>query len=177
MGIFEMARKAAPAGHGSDRTRIRSRVTLSRNAGSVREEVALPGERATDAPSSPEPQNANASSTHLFVESLGSGYATALSARLDGRCLPWRSLDILVEVLFTSVAGMPRFEAVIVSPTIAGGDPSVIAAYRHAANEVRDRCAIGRAIRGNVAYRVGGVAVIDGGPPQTGGHTDESRHA
>ncbi len=55
--------------------------------------------------------------------------------------------------------GQARFERIVVSPTIAGGDPARVHAYEQVAAQAHDRCFIGRTIAGNVDYRVGWVRV------------------
>jgi peroxiredoxin-like protein len=96
----------------------------------------------------------------LFVAATASSYCVILADMLRAIGLPQTSLAIHAEGLVTSDAGSERFTTVTVRPTIQGADIGQRQAYEKAAIAARNNCFIGRSIRGNIAYVVGGVSLV-----------------
>jgi peroxiredoxin-like protein len=96
----------------------------------------------------------------FFVAAAASSYSITLSETLRAIGLPQTSLAIHAEGLVTSDAGSERFTTVTVRPTIQGADIAQRQAYEKAAIAARNNCFIGRSIRGNIAYVVGGVSLV-----------------
>jgi peroxiredoxin-like protein len=96
----------------------------------------------------------------LFVAAAASSYSVTLAETLRAIGLPQTSLAIHAEGLVTSNAGSERFTTVTVRPTIQGADIAQRQAYEKAAIAARNNCFIGRSIRGNIAYVVGGVSLV-----------------
>jgi peroxiredoxin-like protein len=97
----------------------------------------------------------------LFVAAAVSSYSVTLAEMLRAVGLPQSSLAIHAEGLVASDAGAERFTTVTVRPTIQGADPAQRPAYEKAAIAARNNCFIGRSIRGNIAYVVGEVSLLD----------------
>lgn len=95
----------------------------------------------------------------LLVCAVASCYAATLFGVLRRAGLPAGSVNINARGSVTGYPGQARFERLVVSPTIVGGDASRVRAYEQAAATAHDRCFIGRTIAGNVDYQVGAVAV------------------
>ena len=96
----------------------------------------------------------------FFVAAAASSYSITLAETLRAIGLPQTSLTIHAEGLVTSDAGSERFTTVTVQPTIQGADITQRQAYEKAAIAARNNCFIGRSIRGNIAYVVGGVSLV-----------------
>ena len=96
----------------------------------------------------------------FFVAAAASSYSVTLAETLRAIGLPQTSLAIHAEGLVTSDAGSERFTTVTVRPTIQGADIGQRQAYEKAAIAARNNCFIGRSIRGNIAYVVGGVLLV-----------------
>jgi peroxiredoxin-like protein len=96
----------------------------------------------------------------LFIAATASSYCVILAEMLRAIGLPQTSLAIHAEGLVTSDAGSERFTTVTVRPTIQGADIGQRQAYEKAAIAARNNCFIGRSIRGNIAYVVGGVSLV-----------------
>jgi peroxiredoxin-like protein len=96
----------------------------------------------------------------FFVAAAASSYSVTLAETLRAIGLPQTSLTIHAEGLVTSDAGSERFTTVTVRPTIQGADIAQRQAYEKAAIAARNNCFIGRSIRGNIAYVVGGVSLV-----------------
>ncbi len=96
----------------------------------------------------------------FFVAAAASSYSVTLAETLRAIGLPQTSLAIHAEGLVTSDAGSERFTTVTVRPTIQGADIAQRQAYEKAAIAARNNCFIGRSIRGNIAYIVGGVSLV-----------------
>jgi osmotically inducible protein OsmC len=95
----------------------------------------------------------------LLVCAVASCYSATLLGLLRHTGLP--ASAVRVEAVGT-VGGYParaRFERLVVSPTIVGGDPARVGEYERVAETAHERCFIGRTIAGNVDYQVGWVAV------------------
>jgi peroxiredoxin-like protein len=96
----------------------------------------------------------------FFVAAAASSYSVTLAEMLRAIGLPQTSLAIHAEGLVTSNAGSERFTTVTVRPTVQGADITQRQAYEKAAIAARNYCFIGRSIRGNIAYVVGGVSLV-----------------
>ena len=96
----------------------------------------------------------------FFAAAAASSYSVTLAETLRAIGLPQTSLTIHAEGLVTSDAGSERFTTVTVQPTIQGADIAQRQAYEKAAIAARNNCFIGRSIRGNIAYVVGGVSLV-----------------
>jgi organic hydroperoxide reductase OsmC/OhrA len=95
----------------------------------------------------------------LLVWAVGSCYCVTLANLLRAARLPAASVAVRAEGLVTGYPAEGRFARITVRPAIEGADCARPEVYRDAAVEARDRCFIGRAIRGDVAYEVGEVTV------------------
>ena len=91
----------------------------------------------------------------LLVCAVASCYAATLFGVLGRSGLPADSLGIDARGTVGGYPGQARFERILVSPTIVGGDPDRVHAYEQAAAAAHDRCFIGGTIAGNVDYQVG----------------------
>ena len=96
----------------------------------------------------------------LFVAAAASSYSVTFAEMLRAVGLPQSSLAIHAEGLVTTDAGAERFTTVTVRPTIQGADTARRQAYEKAAIAARNNCFIGRSIRGNIAYVVGGLSLV-----------------
>ena len=96
----------------------------------------------------------------LFVAAAASSYSVTFAEMLRAVGLPQSSLAIHAEGLVTSDAGAERSTTVTVRPTIQGADIARRQAYEKAAIAARNNCFIGRSIRGNIAYVVGGLSLV-----------------
>jgi peroxiredoxin-like protein len=96
----------------------------------------------------------------FFVAAAAASYSVTLAEMLRAIGLPQTSLAIHAEGLVTSNAGSERFTTVTVQPTIQGADIAQRQAYEKAAIAARNNCFIGRSIRGNIAYVVGGISLV-----------------
>jgi peroxiredoxin-like protein len=103
---------------------------------------------------------AGMSPADFFVAAAASSYSVTLAETLRAIGLPQTSLAIRAEGLVTSNAGSERFTTITVRPTIQGADIAQRQAYEKAAIAARNNCFIGRSIRGNIAYVVGGVSLV-----------------
>lgn len=97
----------------------------------------------------------------LFVAAAASSYSVTLADMLRATGLPQSSLAIHAEGLVASDPGAVKFTSVTVHPTIHGADAAQRQAYEKAAIAARNHCFIGRSIRGNIAYIVGEVALVE----------------
>jgi peroxiredoxin-like protein len=95
----------------------------------------------------------------LLVCAVASCYAATLYGVLGRSGLPAESVSIDARGTVGGYPGQARFERIVVSPTIVGGDPERAHAYEQAAAAAHDRCFIGQTIAGTVDYQVGWVAV------------------
>ena len=95
----------------------------------------------------------------LLVCAVASCYSATLLGLLHRANLPATAVRIAAAGAVTGYPAQARFERLTVSPTIVGGDPDRRREYEQAAETAHERCFIGRTIAGNVAYKVGQVAV------------------
>lgn len=102
------------------------------------------------------------SSGKLLVAAIASSFGTVLSEMLQATGLPYSVLEVHAhaEGLDARDVCAETFTTITVSPTIRGGDALRRRAYEQAATSARNRCQIGRFIRGTVAYVVGAVCLI-----------------
>jgi len=96
----------------------------------------------------------------MFVAAAASSYSVTLAEMLRAAGLPQTSLAIHAEGLVATGPGAEKFTTVTVRPTIQGADTAQRQAYEKAAIAARNHCFIGRSIRGNIAYVVGGVSLV-----------------
>lgn len=97
----------------------------------------------------------------LFVAAAASSYGATLAEMLRAAGLPQSSLAIHAEGLVAGEPGAVKFTSVTVRPTMHGADAAHRQAYEKAAIAARNYCFIGRSIRGNIAYLVGAVALVE----------------
>jgi peroxiredoxin-like protein len=102
-----------------------------------------------------------ASPEALLIAAIASCYSITLSNVLRDASLPQTRVSVRAEGVIASDCGKPRFTRVTVHPTIRGADVPQQDAYEKAAAAAREACLIGRSIRGNVAYVVGEVSLLD----------------
>ena len=95
----------------------------------------------------------------LLIAALSSCYSITLSNVLEAASLPQKHISVHADGIIVKDLGEVQFARVTVSPTIRGADVLRRDAYQKAAVAARDGCLIGRSIRGNVAYIVGGVSL------------------
>ena len=96
----------------------------------------------------------------LFVAAAASSYSVTFAEMLRALGLPQSSLAVHAAGLVTSDAGAERFTTVTLWPSIEGADSAQRQGYEKAAIAARNNCFIGRSIRGNIAYVVGGVSLV-----------------
>lgn len=90
-------------------------------------------------------------------------FTSTLFALLSRARLPAAKLTVAAQGKVTGFPGRDaRFAEVRVNPTVHGGDVGRLEEYAKFACQARDRCFIGRTLRGNVAYIVGEVNVESG---------------
>ena len=87
-------------------------------------------------------------------------YADSFGAALDHAGLPWDRLDVEAEAHSASAASGSHLDSITVSATIQGGAPGTHDRYRDAAKVARDANLAANAVRGNVAYKVGGLTIV-----------------
>ena len=102
----------------------------------------------------------------ILVGAIGGCYAVTLGSILDRWQLPWALLEIEVDAATSVDRGAPRLDAVVIHPAVSGADPGVRGRYHDAVSLARDESVTGRAIRGNVALKIGSVAIVT---PDTSG--------
>ncbi len=95
----------------------------------------------------------------LLIAAISSCYSISLSNVLEAASLPQKQISVHADGVIVSDLGRMKFARVTVNPTIRGADVLRRDAYQKAAVAARDGCLIGRSIRGNVAYIVGGVSL------------------
>lgn len=95
----------------------------------------------------------------LLVSAVSSCYIATLFGVLRRAGLPVAALTVDATGGVTGFPGKARFDHVVVSPTILGGDPSRQDEYETAAVLAHDRCLIGKALAPEVTYEVRSVRV------------------
>lgn len=95
----------------------------------------------------------------LLVCAVGACYSATLFGLLRRADLPATAVRVAATGTVSDYPARARFARLIVSPTIAGGDPSRRDEYERAAAAAHARCFIGRTIAGNVDYQLGRVAI------------------
>jgi organic hydroperoxide reductase OsmC/OhrA len=96
----------------------------------------------------------------MFVSAICACYAEALGEVLGIEHLPWSALEVEANSVSVVDPVGPHLDNISVHPTIFGGDPSMGSRYRSVVRQARDRNLASRAIRGNVAYKVGEATVV-----------------
>ncbi len=108
-------------------------------------------------------RGAGTSPEELLTSAVCTCFTSTLFALLSRARLPATKLTVAAQ---GKVVGYPgkdaRFAEIRVSPTVHDGDTSRLEEYAKFACQARDRCFIGRTLRGNVAYIVGEVSVESG---------------
>jgi organic hydroperoxide reductase OsmC/OhrA len=110
------------------------------------------------------PSNGAPSPETLLIAAISSSYSIALANLLRAACLPQTRVSVHGCGIIGSNCGKAQFTRVIISPTVHGVDLQQRDAYENAATAARDDCLVGRSIRGNVAYVVGEVVLLDSTP-------------
>ncbi|RNF40350.1 OsmC family protein [Planococcus salinus] len=95
----------------------------------------------------------------LLIGSVSSCYSGTLFTLLTKIGLPVDRINISAEGFVSDYPVKTKFSQLILHPTIIGGDSSKQSDYEEAAAKARIFCFIGKAIEGNVDYRVGTVHV------------------
>ena len=93
----------------------------------------------------------------LLIAAISTSYSIALSEVVRAASLPQARISIHGSGTIVTSCGAAQFDRVVLSPTVQGADLSRRDAYEKAATAARDRCLIGRSMRGNVAYVIGNV--------------------
>ena len=99
-------------------------------------------------------QGEGASPEELLVSVVTACYNGTLLAILHRRGRPAREVQVRARVFVTGYPDQADFSRPIVSPTVAGGDPSRLEEYRAPASTARDECFIGHAVRDHLSYEV-----------------------
>lgn len=99
----------------------------------------------------------------LLVSAVSSCYTSTLFAVLQNARLPVDSLKVAAGGTVSDFPSHARFEKLIVSPTIEGGDPGRRSEYETAALRAHARCLIGRALGPGVTYALGPILVKGSG--------------
>ncbi len=95
----------------------------------------------------------------LLLSGITSCYSGTLMGVLRKAGLP---VDKVVVKTDGVVSGYPlsaKFDQLTVHPTIVGGDKEKLEAYIEQAKVARDRCFVGKTVKGNMVYNVGEVTV------------------
>lgn len=95
----------------------------------------------------------------LLVSAVASCFTATLFGVLRRAGLPAASLAVDARGIVSDYPEAARFDRIVVSPTVAGGDPERVHEYEQAASDARDRCFIGHTLSSDVRYDVGPVAV------------------
>ncbi|MCM3570283.1 OsmC family protein [Neobacillus mesonae] len=95
----------------------------------------------------------------FLIAGVTTCYSGTLFAVLKKAKLPVKEVSIHSKGIVTDYPLKSKFNGLIVSPTIIGGEESRLDEYKKAAEKARQRCFIGKTITGNVDYRVGEVSV------------------
>lgn len=99
----------------------------------------------------------------LLTSAVCTCFTSTLFALLSRARLPAAKLTVAAQGKVTGYPGKDaHFAEIRVSPTVHDGDTSRLEEYAKFACQARDRCFIGRTLRGNVAYTVGEVSVESG---------------
>jgi organic hydroperoxide reductase OsmC/OhrA len=98
---------------------------------------------------------------YLFVAAAVSSFAATMAEMLALAGLPQSALAITAEGQTACDFRAAKFTRITMLPTIHGADTSRRQAYEKAATDARNHCLIGYSIRGNVAYVIGEVSLIE----------------
>lgn len=93
----------------------------------------------------------------LLMAAVGTCYSATLAGVLRQRRLPVGAVKLMVE---GTVAGYPdkgHIARIEVHPRLAAAEAARAPEYQDAANEARNRCFIGHALRADIVYAVGSV--------------------
>jgi peroxiredoxin-like protein len=100
-----------------------------------------------------------ASPEDLLLAAVTACYSGTLMHVLRQAELPADSVAIETDGTVEGFPGQAVFSAIVVNPTIRGGDARRTDAYLEAAERARQHCFIGRTVRDYLDYRVGTVTV------------------
>ncbi|MGE5672852.1 MAG: OsmC family protein [Mycobacterium leprae] len=95
----------------------------------------------------------------LLMSGITACYSATLFAVLKRAGLPVASVSVKTDGVVSDYPAAAKFDKLTVSPTIRGGDPEQVEAYREQAEVARARCFVGKTVAGNMIYRVGDVQV------------------
>jgi osmotically inducible protein OsmC len=97
----------------------------------------------------------------LLVSAVASCYSGTLFHLLARDGLPAEQVMVRATGTVSDYPGAgARFSQVVVHPTIRSEEPNREQEYRDCARTARDHCFIGKALRSDIRYEVGGVSVI-----------------
>lgn len=100
------------------------------------------------APDSMGGKGVGASPETLLLAAVTACYSGTLMRVLEQQHLPSTSLSIHTQGVVEGYPQNAKFARIIVNPVIQGGDLNRMQNYRDAAQTARDRCFIGRTVRG-----------------------------
>ncbi len=112
--------------------------------------------------SAPKPMGGRGVGTNpeeLLVSAVSSCYTATLYGVLQRARLPVDSLKVDARGTVRDFPKHARFDELVVSPTILGGDPRRRAEYETSALRAHARCLIGRALAPEVNYSLGPIVV------------------
>lgn len=95
----------------------------------------------------------------LLLSAVTSCYSSTLFALLKKEGMAVEKVTIETEGIVTDYPLKTKFAVLRVNPTVHGGDSVLAAKYEQMAIKARDKCFIGKSIRGNIEYEVGAVTV------------------
>ncbi|MGH7765714.1 MAG: OsmC family protein [Candidatus Dormibacteraceae bacterium] len=96
----------------------------------------------------------------LLTSAVCACFTSTFFALLTKARLPAERVTVVARGKVIAIPGeQARFAEVRVNPTVRGGETGRLEEYAMLACKARDRCFIGRTLRGNVLYEVGEVSV------------------
>ncbi|MGH7666806.1 MAG: DUF2249 domain-containing protein [Candidatus Dormibacteria bacterium] len=99
----------------------------------------------------------------LLAGAVATCYTATLSALLTRDRLPWSRLRVgMQETVADHPGPRARISRLLVEPEVVGGDTQRASEYQRTAEQARDHCFIGHHLNPDVAYEVGGVALVSG---------------
>lgn len=98
----------------------------------------------------------------LLISAVTACYSLTLLYFLQKKRLAVTELAVKAKGIVTGHPQKLRYDRIIVSPTVHGGERARFEEYRTAAAEARDSCFIGQTVAaGQVLYKVGAIAIVD----------------
>ena len=96
----------------------------------------------------------------LLISAVAACYSGTLVHLLARDRLPAEGVEVRVAAVVTDHPGeRARFSQITVSPTILAGEPARMREYTVTARIAREHCFIGQALRSEIRYEVGDVAL------------------